>query len=133
MSTTPPPPPPPSMPPPSPPPTPGQQPMSDSDARLWAMLAHLSGIVIAIIGPLIIMLVFGPRNAFVKNQSTEALNFQITLAIGVVISIVLTIVVIGAILLPIIIIIGLIFMILAGVKSYGGEEYRYPINIRLVK
>lgn len=124
MSTTPPP----------PPPIPAAQPpMSDSDARLWAMLAHLSGIVIAIIGPLIIMLIFGPRNAFVKNQSTEALNFQITLAIGVVISIVLALVVIGAILLPIILIAGLIFMIIAAVKSYGGVEYRYPINIRFVK
>lgn len=131
MSTTPPPPPP--QPPSSPPPPPGQQPMSDSDARLWAMLAHLSGIVIAIIGPLIIMLVFGPRNAFVKNQSTEALNFQITLAIGVVISIVLTVVIIGAILLPIVLIVGLIFMIIGGVKAYGGEEYRYPFNIRMVK
>lgn len=131
MSTTPPPPPPSNMPP--PPPTPGQQPMSESDARLWAMLAHLSGIVIAIIGPLIIMLVFGPRNAFVKNQATEALNFQITLAIGVVVSIVLTFVIIGAILLPIVIIVGLIFMIIAGVKAYGGVEYRYPFNIRLVK
>ena len=125
MSSTPP-------PPMSPPPMP-QPPMSDSDARLWAMLAHLSGIVIAIIGPLIIMLVFGPRNAFVKNQSTEALNFQITLAIAVVISVVLTLVVIGAILLPIVIIAGMIFMIIAGVKAYGGEEYRYPISIRLVK
>ena len=134
MSTTPPPPPPPGPPPPStPPPTPGQQPMSESDTRLWAMLAHLSGIVIAIIGPLIIMLVFGPRNAFVKNQSTEALNFQITLAIGVVVSLVLTVVIIGAILLPIVLIVGLIFMIIAGVKAYSGVEYRYPFNIRLVK
>lgn len=131
MSTTPPPPPPPPAS--GPPPTPAQQPMSDSDARLWAMLSHLSGIVIAIIGPLIIMLVFGPRNAFVKNQSTEALNFQITLAIGVVISLVLTIVVIGAILLPIVMIVGLIFMIIGGIKAYNGEEYRYPFNIRMVK
>lgn len=133
MSTTPPPPPPPGPPPSSPPPVPGQPPMSESDARLWAMLAHLSGIVIAIIGPLIIMLVFGPRNAFVKNQSTEALNFQITLAIGVVVSFILTFVIIGLILLPIVLIVGVIFMIIAGVKAYGGVEYRYPFNIRLVK
>lgn len=126
MSTTPP--PPPSSPAPAP-----QPPMSDSDARLWAMLAHLSGIVIAIIGPLIIMLVFGPRNAFVKNQSTEALNFQITLAIGIVISFVLMFVIIGFFLLPIVAIVGLIFMIIAGVKAYGGEEYRYPFSLRLVK
>ena len=107
--------------------------MSDSDARLWSMLSHLSGIVIAIIGPLIIMLVFGPRNAFVKNQSTEALNFQITLAIAVIISFILFFVVIGIVLLPIVLVVGLVFMIIGGVKAYGGEEYRYPINIRMVK
>ena len=28
------------------------------------------------------MLVFGPRDAFTKDQSTEALNFQLTLLIG---------------------------------------------------
>ena len=42
---------------------PAPQELSDSDAKLWAMLAHLSGIIIAVIGPLIIMLVFGPRSA----------------------------------------------------------------------
>ena len=77
MSTTPPPPP--------PVPQGGQQPMSDSDARLWAMLCQLSGIFISFIGPLIVMLVFGPRNAFVKKESTEALNFQITVIIGYII------------------------------------------------
>ena len=130
MSTTPPPPPPPPA---SPPPAGGHQPMSDSDARLWAMLAHLSGIVIAIIGPLIIMLVFGPRNAFVKNQSVEALNWQITIFIAAVISGILTIVIIGAILLPIVIIVGIVFMIIGGLKAHQGIEYRYPFAIRLVK
>jgi len=114
-------------------PNPAPEPLSDSDARLWAMLAHLSGIIIAIIGPLIIMLVFGQRSAFVKNQSTEALNFQITLVIAMVISFVLTFVIIGAFLLPIVAIGGLVFMIIGGIKANGGEEYRYPITLRLVK
>lgn len=125
-----PPPPPPSMP---PPPAGGVEPMSESDARMWAMLSHLSGIVISIIGPLIIMLIFGPRNAFVKNQSTEALNFQITLLIAVIISLILTLVIIGIFLLIIVGIGGLVLMIMGGIKAYGGEEYRYPINIRMVK
>ena len=47
MSTTPP-------PPPSMPPT-GQQPMSDSDARLWAMLGHLSGIILSGLGFLLVV------------------------------------------------------------------------------
>lgn len=100
---------------------------------MWAMLAHLSGIILLIIGPLIIMLVFGPRSAFVKSQSVEALNFQIMIAIGLVISAVLTVVVIGAILLPIIWILGIVFMIVGGVAANQGKDYRYPFNLRLVK
>ena len=125
MSTTPPPPPPiPAGPPPA---------MSDADARLWAMLAQLSGIILSFIGPLIVMLVFGPRNAFVKSQSTEALNFQITVIIGYIIGFVLTFIVIGAFLILAIAIASLIFMIIAGIKNNQGIEYRYPICIRFVK
>ena len=125
MSTTPPPPPPiPAGPPPA---------MSDADARLWAMLAQLSGIILSFIGPLIIMLVFGPRSAFVKSQSTEALNFQITLVIGYLISFVLTFIFIGPFVFLAIAIAGLVFAILAGVKNNEGLEYRYPVCIRLVK
>ena len=127
MSTTPPP-PPPMQPPPA-----GQQPMSDSDARLWAMLGQLSGILLSFIGPLIVMLVFGPRNAFVKKESTEALNFQITVIIGYIIGFVLTLIVIGAFVILAIAIASLIFMIIAAVKNNQGIEYRYPICIRFVK
>jgi len=118
-----------------PPPTPpvGPQPMSDSDARLWAMLGQLSGILLGFIGPLIVMLVFGPRNAFVKSQSTEALNFQITIAIAYVVSIILTLVLIGAFLLMIVWVVNIVFCILAGLKNNSGEEYRYPFTLRLVK
>lgn len=119
-------------PPPSMPPT-GQQPMSDSDARLWAMLGQLGGIILGFIGPLIVMLVFGPRNAFVKKESTEALNFQITVLIGYLISFVLMLVVVGIFLFLAVWILSIIFCVIAAVKNNQGIEYRYPINIRFVK
>lgn len=124
-----------STPPPPPPATPptGQQPLSDADARLWAMLGQLSGIILSFIGPLIIMLVFGPRSAFVKKESTEALNFQITVIIGYIIGFVLTFILIGIFVLLAVAIASLIFMILAAVKNNQGIEYRYPICIRFVK
>ena len=124
MSTTPP--PPPAVP-------PDQQPMSDSDARLWAMLSQLGGIILGFIGPLIVMLVFGPRNAFVKKESTEALNFQITVLIGYIVSFVLMFVVIGIFLFFAVWILSIIFCVIAAVKNNQGVEYRYPINIRFVK
>lgn len=123
MSTTPPP----------PVPASGQQPMSDSDARLWAMLGQLGGIILGFIGPLIVMLVFGPRNAFVKKESTEALNFQITVLIGYIVSFVLMFIVIGIFLFLAVWILSIIFCVIAAVKNNQGIEYRYPINIRFVK
>ena len=123
MSTTPPP----------PVPASGQQPISDSDARLWAMLGQLGGIILGFIGPLIVMLVFGPRNAFVKKESTEALNFQITVLIGYIVSFVLMFVVVGIFLFFAVWILSIIFCVIAAVKNNQGIEYRYPINIRFVK
>lgn len=118
---------------PQPPVPPDAQPMSESDARLWAMLGQLGGIILGFVAPLIVMLVFGPRNAFVKKESTEALNFQITVAIGYVVSFVLMFVFIGFILFFVVYILSLIFCIIAGIKNNQGIEYRYPINIRFVK
>jgi uncharacterized Tic20 family protein len=107
--------------------------MSDSDARLWAMLGQLSGIILGFIGPLIVMLVFGPRNGFVKKESTEALNFQITVLIGYVVSFVLMLIVIGIFVFLAVWILSIIFCVIAAIKNNQGVEYRYPINIRFVK
>ncbi len=97
------------------------------------MIAQLSGIVVGFLGSLIIMLVLGPRSAFVKSQSTEALNFQITVAIGYVIGIVLSLVLIGVFVMLAVWILNIIFCIIAGLKNNSGEEYRYPFTLRLVK
>jgi uncharacterized Tic20 family protein len=106
------------------------QQLSPQDERLWAMLAHIGPIVLHFIAPLIVLLVQGEKSAFVRRQAVEALNFQITLAIA---SIALVITIIGILLLPIVLIGGVVLMILGGVKANNGEDYRYPVNLRLVK
>ena len=108
---------------------PAAQPLSESDSRMWAMLAHLSGLVIPVIGPLVIMLVLGPRSGFTRKQAVEALNFQIIWFIAWA----LVTVVIGLVLLPVVWVGGIAFFIIGGVKANAGEDYRYPFNIRMVK
>ena len=110
-----------------------QQPLSDSDARLWAMLGQLSGIILGFVGSLIIMLVFGPRSAFVKKESTEALNFQITVTIAYVVSFILMFIIIGFVLFLAVWILNIVFCIIAGMKNNQGLEYRYPLTFRFVK
>ncbi|ELC7366345.1 DUF4870 domain-containing protein [Stenotrophomonas maltophilia] len=106
-----------------------------ADQRTMALAAHLLGIFTGFIGALIIWLINkdDASKAFVTDQAKEALNFQITVTIAMVISIILMIVIIGGILAPIVGVINLVFCIIAAVKSNNGEAYRYPFTLRLIK
>ncbi len=106
-----------------------------ADQRTMALAAHLLGIFTGFIGALIIWLINKDDvgKAFVTDQAKEALNFQITVAIAMVICMILTIVVIGAILMPIVGLVSLVFCIIAAVKANNGEAYRYPFALRLIK
>ena len=105
---------------------------STDDCNL-AMLAHLLGIVSGFVGALIIWLIKKDQSAFVDEQGKEALNFQITVLIGVVGSWILMFVLIGMLLLPLLLIANLVFCILAAVAVSKGQHYRYPLAIRLLK
>lgn len=99
----------------------------------FALLSHLLGVVLSLIGPLIIWLVKKEEGGFVEDQSREALNFQISLMIYAIVTWLLCFVVVGFVLLPIIGFCGIIFPIIATVKSSNGVLYRYPFIFRLVK
>ena len=109
------------------------------DAKMWAMFAHISavaGFIIPfgnIIAPLLIWILKKDEFPFVDDQGKESLNFQISITIYVLISIILIFVLIG---IPILIILGLfalIMVIIAAINSYDGKAYRYPLTIRLIK
>ncbi len=106
---------------------------SDSgDQNQLAMIAHLLGIIIGFVGPLIIWLTAKDK-PFAYEQSREALNFQITVAIAWVAAGVLSFIGIGIVLYPIIGIVNLIFCIIAGMAAQKGESYKYPFALRLIK
>ncbi len=113
-------------------PAPGQQPLQPGEDRTYAMLGHIGGILLGFLAPLIVMLVWGPRNSFVKDQSTEALNFQITIAIAWLACTILSFIGIGLFLMPIVWLISIIFGIMGGVAANKGQAYRYPFALRLV-
>jgi uncharacterized Tic20 family protein len=111
-----------------PPVAPGSGQLSQQDERMWAMLSHIGAVVLGFIAPLIVMLVQGDKSPFVRANSVESLNFQITLLI---VGIPLTIITCG--IGALIFVVGWVFEIMGGIKANGGEAYRYPVNIRLVK
>ena len=128
------------------------QPLSPSDEKLWASLAHF-GNILGLLPSLLIFLILKDRSTRVRQESREALNFIITAIIGYVVLFILSII-IGAIAgaLPsgvdvIFVLLGfliglaefllyvavVVFSIIGGVRVNGGGSYRYPVNLRLIK
>jgi uncharacterized Tic20 family protein len=128
-------------------------PLSESDDKLWASLAHFGG-VLYILPSLIIYLVLKDRGAKTRVESKEALNWQITFLIGY-IALWIVVAILSAIFfgiaaatgayglvtvsgiiyfLPLILwLLNVLFSILGGVKVQQGGSYRYPVNFRFIK
>lgn len=100
------------------------------------MLAHILGGVTNFLGPLIIWLIKKDESPFVNDQGKEALNFQITVAIGYVAALILGFIPIvqclAALLYPALWVAGLVFGILGGLEANKGKAYRYPFALRLI-
>lgn len=117
------------------------RPLSPSDERLWAMLTHVSalvGIVVGVgfigwVGPLVILIVFRDRSAFVTEHAKTTLNFQITMLIANVIAFVLWFVLIGFLLTAAIYVVVIVFSIIATVAASRGQRYEYPLTIRFIR
>ena len=98
-----------------------------------AMLAHILGIPLGPLGPLIIWLIKKDQSPFVNDQGKEALNFQLMLLIGYIIGSVTMFVCVGFIIVPAVAIVSIVFSIMAAIKANAGIAYRYPFNLRLIK
>ncbi|MGB3598245.1 DUF4870 domain-containing protein [Pseudomonas neustonica] len=116
-----------------PPGTPGQQ------ARQWALIAHVAGFLGCVIpfgnliGPLIVWQLKKDEDPFIDDQGKEALNFQITVSLLMLLSFLLIVVVVGLFLVWLVAIGALVLMIIAAIKSNEGTAYRYPFCWRLIK
>lgn len=106
----------------------------NSDEKLWVIFSHLSVLIgVGIILPLVVYLVKKGDSPRVAGHAREALNFHISLFIYVGICAALFFLVVPPFLIPLIGLFGLVFSIVAAVKSLNGQDYRYPLTLRLVK
>lgn len=110
---------------------PGYRPSDDE--KNWALIAHVSAIVLGFIGPIIALAVKGNESKWVRAHAIEALNFHITLFIVYAFSGALTLVLVGFCTLFAAMLVSVILSILAGVKAFQGGAYRYPFALRLIK
>jgi uncharacterized protein len=111
----------------------------NSEEQTFSMLCHLSalaGYVIPfgnIIGPLIIWLIKREQYPEVDRQGKDSLNFQISMALWVIVSAILILLVIGIFALIALGILNLILIIVASVKSNNGERFKYPLSIEFIR
>lgn len=111
-----------------------------SEARMWAMIAHLAGflgyflpVIGSLIGPLIVWQLKKDLHPYVDEQGKEALNFQITVLIAAFVSLLLMLIAIGFVLIGIVAVGAIVLMIIAAIKANEGAPYRYPFCLRLIK
>jgi uncharacterized Tic20 family protein len=120
-------------------------PLSQSEERNWAMIAHLSvlaNLVTGFLGPvaaLVIYLVYKDRSRYVAYHAMQAFVFQLVWWVGGgaltgaawAVSGVLSTFIIGLLCMPFACIIGfiplaaLVYGIIGGVKTSQGEDFKY--------
>lgn len=110
--------------------------VSSSD-RGWAAGAHLSSflaayVALGFIGPLVIFLIQGEKSPYVRKHAVEALNFNLTWLVYIVVAYLSLFVLVGLILLPLVGIAYVILVIMATIAANEGRDFRYPLTVRLV-
>jgi len=106
--------------------------------RLVAVLCHLSTIfctpvLVNLLVPVIVLAACGPSSEYVTKHAKEALNFQISALIWLVISAVACLVVVGYFMLIGLGVVLIILPIVAAIKVSVGKDVHYPWTFRLVK
>jgi uncharacterized Tic20 family protein len=72
-------------------------------------------------------------DAYIQDQSKEALNWSITTVIGYIAGFILTFILIGIIVFVVLGICHLVFCIMGAVAASNGKAFRVPFAIRLIK
>jgi uncharacterized protein len=109
------------------------------DERQWAMLCHVSAMLMyvtaigGLVAPFVIWLLKRDDMPFVADQGKETLNFQITTLLALAASVVLMLVVVGFVLFWALLAFHFVVTIVAAVKVTEGVTYRYPFCWRVIK
>ena len=120
----------------------------DAEARKWAMLCHLGGLITLFLAPIpganvvIPFIVWSAKrhdHPYIDVQGREAINFQVSMAllyvaVGFIVW-VLAFVFIGKLLLwvpGLILIAQLGGTVIGAIRAYDGERFRYPLILRFV-
>ncbi len=123
----------------------GPNAMSPQEERTWSMATHgitlgalvLSGGTLGFVAALVMYLLYRDRGPYIRANTANALNIQITTIIGVLVGFVLAITVVGLIIaIPLWIAVGiyaLVTHIIGIVKANNGEWWDPPLTPKFVR
>lgn len=109
--------------------------------RQWAAGCHLIGLcgvvvplpAAGLIGTLVLWLIKREDGAFIDSQGKEAVNFQISLLIYLVLCLFLVKIVIGFFMLFILVLFAFASVVIAAIRASEGIPFRYPACIRFIQ
>jgi uncharacterized Tic20 family protein len=102
------------------------EPIGEKESSMFVPLGNF-------IAPIVIWQIKKHESDFVVEQAKESLNFQITLILYFIISIPLCFIIIGFFLIFALVIFGLIMVIVGGIRANEGDDFCYPMTLRLIK
>jgi uncharacterized protein len=107
--------------------------MVKNEERTLAAVLYVISFFAPIIGPLIIWLLKKDESAFIDYHGKEYFNFFISYTVYGIVSGILILLLIGIFMLWALGIMLFVFTIIAAVKAYEGNEYRFPLIFRVFK
>jgi uncharacterized Tic20 family protein len=108
-----------------------------AEERNFAVLAHLGAFAIClfplghVLAPLLVWL-FRRQSPFTERHAREALNFQLSVTGYALVSALLAFFLIGFFLLAALIVFDVACAVAAARRASLGEDYEYPLSIRLI-
>ncbi|MBO2455818.1 DUF1707 and DUF4870 domain-containing protein [Actinomadura barringtoniae] len=94
------------------------------EERVWAAVAHAIGYPTVFVGPLVLMLWKGRSSAYIRRHAAEAVNFQLTVLLAVIVTFGL---------LGFLYAVTWIVAAVAAIVALAGGSFRYPFILRLIK
>lgn len=107
--------------------------------RTWAMLCHLSAFAGfffpfgGTLGPLICWLSKRDESGWVYVNGRNALNFQLSMLLYIVLAVPLCFIIIGIPIIASLAILKVVCIIIASIKASKGELFRYPLVIPFIQ
>lgn len=107
--------------------------VAKTNPEQWLALLHLSGIFVMLVPPVVIWIWKKEELKDYEDHFKAVMNFQISMLIYLMVSLLLVIIVIGIVLLPLIGLFSTAVVIYNSVKVINGEPYHYPLTLKILK